>query len=89
VISELDFQDDYLIGSISALLDLWILSRSDRSLKAAYPALAELLNQVSNPHIVFFFLLRSMSFDANVLMDFLLEQEDGFAEYLLKCVAQT
>eukprot|EP01122_Echinamoeba_exundans_P014706 TRINITY_DN6711_c0_g1_i1.p1 TRINITY_DN6711_c0_g1~~TRINITY_DN6711_c0_g1_i1.p1 ORF type:complete len:246 (+),score=46.33 TRINITY_DN6711_c0_g1_i1:238-975(+) len=84
VISELDFQDDFLIGSISALLDLWILSRSVPSLKTTYPALAELLNQVANPHIIFFFLLRSMSFDANVMMDFLLDQEDGFAEYLLK-----
>ncbi|XP_053369455.1 protein Lines homolog 1 isoform X2 [Clarias gariepinus] len=68
-------QDDDLIESAKVLITLYL---HQRSLSSSEPAACE---WGCNPHCHFTLLLRSLSFDHTVLLDFLISDETCFLEY--------
>lgn len=82
IISMLSTQDDMLISSIGSLLDIWVLARSLSARRGDLASLSRLCNQVANPHVVFMSFIRTIGFDVNVLIDFLLDEHLEFVSYL-------
>ncbi|MCJ8737536.1 hypothetical protein PDJAM_G00025200 [Pangasius djambal] len=68
-------QDDDLIESAKVLITLYLHQRSSRSSDSAA------CEWGCNPHCHFTLLLRSLSFDHTVLLDFLISDETCFLEY--------
>ncbi|KAI5101233.1 protein Lines-like 1 isoform X1, partial [Silurus meridionalis] len=68
-------QDDDLIESAKVLITLYL---HQKSLSSSDPAACE---WGCNPHCHFILLLRSLSFDHTVLLDFLISNETCFLEY--------
>ncbi|KAJ6662908.1 hypothetical protein lerEdw1_011112 [Lerista edwardsae] len=74
-------QDDDMLEAAKALLAIYV--KCERSLDGGDgDPLAH--RSGCNPHCVFLFLLRSVGFDASVLLDFLISSETCFLEYFVR-----